>query len=358
MARTILFTGGGTAGHVTVNLALIPLFLERGWTVHYMGSANGIEAELIRPLRQVEYHVISTGKLRRYASVENLKDPFRVAKGVLQAYRKIRQLRPHVVFSKGGFVSVPVVIAASMNRVPAVIHESDLTPGLANRISAPFAAKICHTFPETGRYLKASKSVHIGPVIRPELKRGKAIRGYHLCDFVQDKPVVLIMGGSQGSQKINRAVREILPELTGQFQVVHICGKGQLDTALKNRGYKQFEYVHDELADLLAMADLVVSRAGSNSICEFLTLQKPMLLIPLSRSASRGDQIDNARSFQQRGYCEVLQEEEMTNRTLLDGIRRTYERREELRAAMKDAVRNDPLTELANLITSAAKPAR
>ncbi|MCI3919514.1 undecaprenyldiphospho-muramoylpentapeptide beta-N-acetylglucosaminyltransferase [Paenibacillus sp. TRM 82003] len=354
MKRAIVFTGGGTAGHVTVNLALMPHYVREGWDVHYIGSEQGIERELVSGVPEVTYHGIATGKLRRYLDWNNVKDPFRVVKGVWQAFRLLGRLRPSIVFSKGGFVSVPVVAGAWMNRIPTIIHESDLTPGLANRISIPLATKVCATFPDTVKLLPASKAVHIGAVLREELFRGEAHRGYALCDFVRSKPVMLVMGGSLGSQRINRAIREQLDRLTETFQIVHLCGKGNVDSSCESRSYRQFEYVKGELPDLLAMADVVVSRAGSNSIFEFLALKKPMLLIPLSLAASRGDQIANAESFRSRGLAEVMQEEDLTGEAFVDAVRSLYERREAYVGAMEREPKREPLRELIALLDKTA----
>ncbi|CAM3525032.1 undecaprenyldiphospho-muramoylpentapeptide beta-N-acetylglucosaminyltransferase [Marinicrinis lubricantis] len=354
MAGKIMFTGGGTAGHVTVNLALIPRLQQEGWTCEYIGSYEGIEKQLVSQLKDVTYYGISTGKLRRYLDIKNMKDPFRVMKGVMQAYRMIRKSKPDVVFSKGGFVSVPVVLGAWLNRVPAVIHESDLTPGLANKIAMPFAKKICVTFPETMNHVSKDKAVLVGGVIRDELRSGSKTRGYGLCGFTSEKPVILIMGGSQGSKVINEKIRSLLGRLTDRFQIVHICGKNQVDASINNRYYKQFEYVHEELADLLAMTDLVVSRAGSNSIFEFLALRKPMLLIPLSRIASRGDQILNAASFVKSGYAESIQEEELTDERFMAAIDRLYDQRMQYVQQMNKA-QDSSVDDLVEMIKQAMK---
>lgn len=351
----IVFTGGGTAGHVNVNLALIPQFQKEGWSTQYIGSAQGIEKQLISGLPNVPYHVIATGKLRRYFDWNNIKDPFRVVKGAYQAYRILKKEKPDIVFSKGGFVSVPVVIGAWMNRIPVIIHESDMTPGLANRISVPFASKVCTTFPETVRYLKGRKTQHIGAVIRKELQQGSAHQGLLLCNFVKSKPVLLIMGGSQGSGAINRAVRACLPQLLEQYQIVHLCGKGNIDVSLHSRSYVQYEYITDELPDILAMASLVISRAGSNSIFELLSLRIPMLLIPLSRQASRGDQILNAQSFQKAGYAEVLEEETLTAESLLDAVQRTFLHRQAFIERMQNSPMQDTLSKLSGVIRQSAK---
>lgn len=309
----ILLTGGGTAGHVSVNEALIPVFQERGFEVHYIGSYDGIEKELIgERFPNVTYHAIQSGKLRRYFSVKNFTDPFRVGVGLLQALSVIRKLKPELIFSKGGFVSVPVALAGQIARVPVVIHESDVTPGLANKLAVPFATHIFTVFEQTLQYVPNVKSTCSGAVIRPELFTGRKEQGLKLAGFGGDKPVLIVMGGSQGSKILNEALRNELDVITKTFDVVHLCGKGHLDTSLnKNRHYKQFEYVTTELPDLLAASDFAVSRAGSNAIFELLALEKPMLLIPLSAAQSRGDQILNANYFKSLGLAKVFEEEEL-----------------------------------------------
>ncbi|RWZ55300.1 undecaprenyldiphospho-muramoylpentapeptide beta-N-acetylglucosaminyltransferase [Halobacillus fulvus] len=323
--KRILFTGGGTAGHVIVNLALIPEFQKQGYTIDYIGSYAGIERKLIESLEGVRYHGISTGKLRRYLSKENIKDPFKVLKGLAQAYRIIGKTKPQVIFSKGGFVSVPVVAAAKLRGVPTIIHESDYTPGLANKLSFPFAKKVLATFPETMQYLPEAKAEFIGAVVREELFTGNRSKGLSMCGFHKQKPVIMVMGGSTGSKKMNDAIRENLDELLQQVQIIHICGQNHLDPSIKRQGYAQFEYVSDELKDLFAASDYIVSRAGSNAIFEFLALKKPMLLIPLSKNASRGDQILNADSFVKQGYAMKLEEEQLTKQTLLESLHKLME---------------------------------
>lgn len=318
--KRILFTGGGTAGHVIVNLALIPIYQNEGWEIDYIGSHDGIERKLIENLDGVTYYAISTGKLRRYMSVENFKDPFKVLKGTFQAARIIGRRKPAVIFSKGGFVSVPVVLAAKLRGVPAVIHESDYTPGLANKLSIPFARKVLATFEETMNFLPEQKREHVGAIIREELFTGNKEKGLQYVNFSGTKPVLLIMGGSGGSEKINGTVRSTLPALLEQFDVIHICGEGKLDHSVKQQGYAQFEYINEELKDIFAASDYVLSRAGSNAIFEFLALRIPMLLIPLSREASRGDQIVNANSFAEKGYARVLQEEDLTEASLTEEL--------------------------------------
>ncbi|PYI54575.1 undecaprenyldiphospho-muramoylpentapeptide beta-N-acetylglucosaminyltransferase [Paenibacillus flagellatus] len=353
--KSIVFTGGGSAGHVTPNLALIARLKERGWTVDYIGSADGIEKSIIGETG-IPFHAISSGKLRRYFDLKNFKDPFKVLKGVYDAYRIIRKLKPDAVFSKGGFVSVPVVVAAWMNRIPVLIHESDMTPGLANKLSIPFATKVCVTFPETIRHLAGGKAEWTGLPIRDEVLRGNALKGLAVCDFHRQKPILFVMGGSLGSRAINEALRGGLDRLLEKFQIAHICGKGNLDPAFDGkRGYRQFEYVTGGLPDLLAMADVVVSRSGSTSIFEFLSLRKPMLLVPLSRNASRGDQILNAESFRSQGYGEVLEEERMTAGTLAEAVFRLYDERDRYVERMKSHSNQDSIARIVGLIERSAR---
>ena len=241
--KKILLTGGGTAGHVTPNIALIPSLRNLGYEIHYMGSFDGIEKKLIEDY-DIPYYGISTGKFRRYFSVKNFTDPFRVLKGFREAKKLIKQLKPDVVFSKGGFVSVPVVRAASSLKIPCIIHESDMTPGLANKLCLPVAKKICCNFPETLKNLPQEKSVLTGSPIREELLTGNKLTGIKICNFNSQKPIALVIGGSTGARAINTAVREALPQLLKDFQVIHICGKGNIDnTNLTTEGYAQFEYV-------------------------------------------------------------------------------------------------------------------
>ena len=325
--KKIVLTGGGTAGHVTPNLALLPFLKEDGWEVVYIGSEGGIERSLIEAER-VPYYSIPTGKLRRYLSKQNFSDMFRVVKGVVEAKKLMKELRPDLVFSKGGFVAVPVVLAAKAMGVPIIIHESDITPGLANKIAMPWAKVICTTFPETLAHISKKKGVHTGSPIRRELFEGKKEKGFEICGFDGTKPVLLMMGGSLGAVKLNQCLRAQLPQLLQNFHIIHLCGKGNLEqNLLQQRGYKQFEYVSGGLADLFAATDIIVSRAGSNSICEFLALKKPHLLIPLSKNASRGDQILNAASFAKQGFARVLPEEEMTPMALLENINSLYKNR-------------------------------
>lgn len=353
--KKIILTGGGTAGHVTPNIALLPSLKKAGFEVFYIGSYNGIEKKLIEA-QDIPYYGISSGKLRRYKSLKNLSDPFRVLKGYSQAVKLMKQIKPDIVFSKGGFVSVPVVLAAGRKKIPVIIHESDMTPGLANKIAMRSATKICCNFPETIKYLPENKAVLTGSPIRRELLLGNKIAGLDLCKFTADKPVIMVVGGSTGAVKVNEAVRAILPKLTKDFQVVHLCGKGKVDNSIKDmKGYIQFEYISDEMRDLFAMSDIVISRAGANSICELLALNKPNLLIPLSANASRGDQILNANSFKEHGYSSVLFEEDMNADTLYNAIIELYENRSKYISNMALSPQSDAISKIMDLITTTAR---
>lgn len=332
--KRIVLTGGGTAGHVTPNIALLPRLKELGYDIRYIGSCDGIEKKLIEQCG-IPYYGISSGKLRRYFDWKNFSDPFRVIKGYGQARSLLKKLKPDVIFSKGGFVSVPVIMAAKHRRIPAVIHESDITPGLANKLAIPNASRVCCNFPETLNYLPADKAVLTGSPIRQELLSGNPLSALTYCHFKAGKPVIMIIGGSSGSQFINETVRDLLPELLKDYQVLHLCGKGNLDETLdKTEGYAQFEYANKELSDMFALADIVISRAGANAICELLALRKPNILIPLSASASRGDQILNARSFQRQGFSMVIEEEQLSQEILLESVRNLFKNRSQYADAM------------------------
>lgn len=351
--KKIILTGGGTAGHVTPNIALIPKLKEKGYEIEYIGSYDGIEKSLIADCN-IPYHGISTGKLRRYFDLKNFTDPFRVLKGFSEAKKLIKGIRPDVVFSKGGFVSVPVVIAAKRCKVPVIIHESDMTPGLANKISFSSANKICCNFPETVTMLPKDKAVLTGSPIREELFTGDKEKARQTLGF-DNKPVIMVMGGSLGAVKVNDAVRKILNELLKDFNVIHLCGKGKTDESLKDiQGYKQFEYIKEELKDMFALCDILVSRAGANAICEILALCKPNILIPLSAKSSRGDQILNARSFEKQGYSVVIEEDEVTDEILLNKIKELYNNRETYIKAMNSAKEKDAIGTIIGLIDGLA----
>lgn len=350
--KKIVLTGGGTAGHVTPNIALMPALKEAGYEITYIGSKKGMEKGLIEATG-TKYYGISSGKLRRYFDWKNFSDPFRVMNGFFEAKRILRKIKPDVIFSKGGFVSVPVVLAAKVLHIPAVIHESDMTPGLANRIALRGATTVCCNFPETVEKLQGNRAIWTGTPIRQELFSGDANRGLSFCGFdsANDKPVLLIIGGSQGSVFINNAVRGSLDELLKDFRIIHLCGKGNLDESLKNReGYAQYEFISKELPDLFAAADIIISRAGANAIFELLALKKPNILIPLGLNASRGDQILNARSFEKQGFSKVLEEESVTAELLTDTVRKVYADRDQYILAMEASPSGDSIAKIVNIL--------
>ncbi len=351
--KKIVLTGGGTAGHVTPNIALLPSLQEAGYEITYMGSYEGIEKKLIADFG-IPYVGIATGKFRRYLDLKNFTDPFRVLKGFSEAKKFLKEYKPDVVFSKGGFVSVPVVRAASALKIPCIIHESDMTPGLANKLCIPVARNVCCNFPETLQYLPADKGIVTGSPIRAELSQGSKLAGLNMCDFTANKPVLMVIGGSLGAENVNKAVRAALPQLLEHFQIVHLCGKGKMDNLLLNTpGYKQFEYIKAELKDLFAMADVVISRAGANAICELLALKKPNLLIPLPAASSRGDQILNAKSFEDQGFSIVVQEEDLTTELLVEKVLHLYEHRTDYVEVMNQSGQLDSISTIMKLITEA-----
>lgn len=352
--KKIVLTGGGTAGHVTPNIALLPHLKEAGFEVSYIGSYEGIEKKLIADF-DIPYYGIATGKFRRYLDIKNLTDPFRVIKGFGEARKYLKKIQPDVVFSKGGFVSVPVVRAAASLHIPCIIHESDMTPGLANKLCIPVAEKVCCNFPETMTMLPKDKAVLTGSPIREELTKGNKIAALDFCGFSANKPVIMVIGGSLGAASVNRAVRDALPKLLEDFQVVHICGKDKIDNMLLDKeGYVQFEYVKAELKDLFAMADLVISRAGANSICELLALKKPNLLIPLSANSSRGDQILNAKSFESQGYSMVIDDDYLSADLLTEKVLELYFTRQTYIDAMSKSNQLSSIKTVMRLIENAA----
>lgn len=353
MSKTILFTGGGSAGHVTGNLVLIPKCAKEDWSIHYIGSEQGIERKLISDYKEVTYHPISTGKLRRYLSRDNITDVFRVIKGIVQSYRLIKKIKPNVVFSKGGFVSVPVVLGARLHKVPIIIHEPDLNLGLANQLSLPFSTKMSTAFEETAKKYRTRRAVYVGPILKDGFQPSD--QSGELCSRrFFGKPVLLIMGGSQGAQRINRLVTEVLSELLDKFQVIHICGKGKVEHTLSKPGYRAYEYVTNELPDLLNIADIVVSRAGSNSVMELLALRKPMLLIPHTNGGSRSGQLAHARYFQQAGFADMLPEQQMTSHSFVSAIMRLYENRSRYKDAMKKHGKGGGADKIMHLINEAS----
>ena len=353
--KRIVLTGGGTAGHVTPNMALVPALQKEEFEIHYIGSYDGMEKKLIEDIK-IPYHGISSGKLRRYFDVKNFSDPFKVIKGYQEALHLMKTLKPDVVFSKGGFVTVPVVLAAKAKKIPVVIHESDMTPGLANKIAIPCAKKVCCNFPEAAKHIGEDKAIVTGTPIRKELFLGNSHKSLEICGFNEEKPVIMVVGGSSGSKAINEIIRENLDFLLKDFQVIHLCGKGNLDESKKElKGYMQMEYAKSELPHLLKLSDIVISRAGANAICELLALNKPNILIPLSARASRGDQILNAQSFEKQGFSYVIEEEQFSKETLEQAVTYVFENKQTYVETMKKNTEEDSIEMIIDLLKAVAK---
>lgn len=308
--QTIVLTGGGTVGHVTLNLILIPKLIQDGWEVHYIGDKHGIEHEEIQRLdHDVTFHAISTGKLRRYFSWQNVVDVVKVGLGILQSLVIIARIKPKALFSKGGFVSVPPVIAAKVLGVPVFVHESDLSMGLANKIAYKFATKMYTTF-EPERPL--AKAEHIGAITKV---KPYSIQDDNLVEHIKErfdtsKQTVLFVGGSAGAKVFNEFVTEHQSELTALYNIINITGDSSINT-LETNLYR-VDYVTDFYQPLMNLADVVVTRGGSNTIFELVAMQKLHLIVPLGKEASRGDQLENAAYFEKRGYALQLPEQDLT----------------------------------------------
>lgn len=353
--KKIVLTGGGTTGHVSVNLALIPILRNDGWEIHYFGSKKGIERDLVEKLEGVKYHQISTGRLRRQFTLKNIGDFFKVIVGSFQSIFKIFIIKPDIAFSKGGFVSVPVLFGAWVNRVPSIAHESDLTPGLANKLVQPFVDTIFTTFPETSKYIKSGKGKFLGPVIRQDLKNGNLENAKKLLNIKNDKPNILVMGGSLGAKFINDLIRNNLENLLKKYNIVHATGKDGVDSTINYEGYYQFEYLKEELKDILALSDIVISRAGANAIFEFLYYQIPMLLIPLPAVNSRGDQIDNAKSFFNNGFGLVIDQQKITDDEFIKKVNELNAKKSEFKSNMKKFEFEDNIAKIYNKINQIKK---
>ena len=331
--KTVLVVGGGSAGHVLPTIPIITKLKDSGYKVCFIGSRSGMEERLLVGVC-IDFFSIPTGKLRRYFSFQNVLDFFGFCFGVLYSLFIISRIKPSVIFSKGGFVSLPVVLAGWLLRVPILAHESDRTPGLANRISMPFLSTYCTSFPSKEDLNTKFRHVHTGSPVRAEMLLGDRARGKEMLNYVDEKPILIVTGGSQGSEFINQNVRAVLEELLERFNVLHICGQGNLLPINKN-GYKQIEYVSKNWGHMLAAADLVVSRAGANALFELLALRKVCIYIPLSKTWSRGDQIDNSQYVVENNFGKVLDEDALTSSSFLEEILKTYKSRESHRQSLE-----------------------
>lgn len=314
----VLVTGGGSGGHVIPTIPVMERLLAQGHRVSFVGTRTGYEQGLLKSV-PVDYYGISAGKLRRYFSWANVRDAGRVLMGLIEATRLVRRLRPDVIFSKGGFVAFPVVFAGWLCRVPVLGHESDFSPGLANRLSQPFLKTLCTSFAQTRVHGFRGRVVHTGTPLREAMLRGEPARARQQFRLTGEKPVLLVTGGSLGAIALNEVVRAALPALLLEFEVVHVSGPGRMQ-ASSLAGYHQYEFINEGWGDLFALASVVISRAGANSLFELLSLGKLSLLIPLTAAASRGDQLENAEYAMQQGYCMVIPENSLDEVTLVAGI--------------------------------------
>lgn len=308
--KTIILTGGGTAGHVTPNLALIPELRKYFDAIHYFGG-NGMEERLVADA-QIPFHKTTVVKFDRSKVLSNLKIPFLLQKGINEAKEMIAFIKPDVVFSKGGYAALPVCFAAKKLGVPVVCHESDYTLGLANKIVSSFAAKTVTSFPET------KGGIYVGNPVREEFYSKKIFPEYTVPNMDPHKRTLLVCGGSLGSSAINDALYSVLPTLLKNYNVIHISGKTG-DFNVKRNNYYQCAYAPD-FPSLMRRADLLICRAGSNTLFEAAAVGIRCIAVPLPKGASRGDQIMNARSFEKRGYCDVLPQENLCAETLLSKI--------------------------------------
>jgi len=344
--KNVVFTGGGTAGHVMPNLALISHIAKSEADVYYIGSRTGMEKEIIEK-EGIKYFGVSSGKLRRYFSLKNFTDPLRIISGYIHAKKILKKLNPGVVFSKGGFVTVPVVYAARKLNIPVILHESDYSPGLANRLSLKKATKVCVSFEDTLKHV-GEKGVYTGTPLRSELFMGDKQRGLRHLRFSGEKPVLLIMGGSSGAVALNNAVEQNLEKLSGIFDIAHIRGAGNINQDINSDLYRQFEFITDELPDVYAAADIMLPRSGANAVFEIIALKIPALFVPLPLSASRGDQILNAKYCEKKGFSHVLPQEEIEN--LYSALLNTYSDRQKLKKNMSRHNLSDAAKTISDMI--------
>lgn len=331
------------------NLAIIESLIAKksDLEITYIGSYHGIEKDLVPS--NIRFKKILTGKIRRYISLQNILDLIKVPIGTLQALFIMLFKRPSLVFSKGGYVAVPVVLAASMLRIKVITHESDVVPGLANKVCSRFAHINLVSFKDSEKYLEKSK--FIGTPIRKEILNGSKEKGYKHTQFNKDKPVVLIMGGSSGAENINNLIKASLKELLKNTQIIWITGKGKTPKDLPtSNSLKVYEYVKEELPDLYSITDLIISRAGANSIAEIKALKKPSILIPLSKKASRGDQVINAKAYSKNGEALMLEEEELTAKKLITEIQKILENPQKMQSALDKHGTENVSEKIADLI--------
>ena len=350
--NTIVLCGGGTAGHVMPNIALICHLKKHFKNIYYIGSHNGIEKDILAEHKEIKYFPITSVKLIRGLTLKNLAIPFKLIKGYNQSKKILKELKPDIIFSKGGYVSVPVTFAAKSLGIPVVAHESDFNLGLANKLILKTCKKMCCSFEETAKSI-GNKGVFTLSPVRNELFLGNAQKAKQVCKFNNNKQTILVIGGSLGAKAINEAMFKIADIITKEFNVIHIVGKGNINNKLKILNYHQIEFLSN-IQDYFALCDLVVSRAGSNAINEFLVLNKPMLLIPLPKGNSRGDQILNAQNFTEKGFALTLLQEDLTEQNLLNKINELKENATKIRQNQAKFKGKNGTENILNVILSSA----
>lgn len=344
--NTIILTGGGTAGHITPNLALIPKLKTFFNRIVYIGSFDGMEKNILKNYPEVEFYPITTVKLVRKLTLQNLKIPFLLHKGVKEASQILKKVNPSVIFSKGGFVSLPVVFAASKQKIPVILHESDFSIGLSNKLSVKKAKKVLTTFPQTAHLLK--NGMYVGCPVKQSLFNQNAKQVLTELNICTTKPILLIIGGSLGSVVLNNIIYQSLTELTKKFYVIHITGKGK-KSDIKAENYLAFEF-YEHIEKLFAITNFAITRGGSNTIWELFSLQIPMLIIPLSKKISRGDQIQNALYFEKQNYGICLFEDELSKENLLLNLEKLCKNKQTYVQAMKKDNNKDALDKIFNCI--------
>ena len=338
MKKKIVLTGGGTAGHVYPALAVAENLKE--FDLHYIGG-SGMEKQILQNFPNIVYHEIPTVKLERKFTLKNLLIPFRLLKCIHAAKRELKQINPAIIFSKGGFVSVPVVFAARKLKIPIISHESDLSFGLANKLILKKCNVMCTTFQETAN--GNQKCIHTGQPLRQKIFMGKKLNM-----FQNNNPTLLVLGGSLGAKFLNDIIFDNIDEITKDFNVLHLCGK-QNNKILSHKNYFQIQYA-ENIQDYYASADIVLCRAGSGVINELLALKKPMLLIPLSKKCSRGDQIENAKNFKKHGYAEMLEEEEYSFKKLTQKLLSIAKNKQKYQEKMQKTAKNNAALKIASII--------
>lgn len=327
--KSIVLTGGGTAGHVMPNLALVPELKKHFDKIYYLGTKSGIEKDILKKYPEIEFVEIPAVKFRRTFSLEIFALPFKLLKAIAQTKKILKRINPNVIFSKGGYVAIPVAISGKKLNIPVISHESDISMGLANKIIYHYATVMCTSFETTA---KKKRMVCTGSPVRPEIMNGEKFATRTKLGF-DSRKMLLVFGGSIGAMAINKLVWNNIDALTKKYNVAHIVGKGNINKSINIQNYKQFEFVSN-IQDFFAMSDIAVCRSGANTLFELIATRLPALLIPLPKLESRGDQIDNAKYFVKKGYFVLLEQEQATNQKFLDMIDLTYNKKDTLKKDM------------------------